>query len=509
MEIEENPSVTVSMEIPPAPIELDSDPPDPSYRRFKRSRNPDQLPSDPDLLGVDETVKPKSFADIVRPKQPDRRSNFSRTAAERELIKIQPINDETPFPVISFDSKLEEEWRAPWENAIIIKTLGKSWNYPNLFNKLATLWNLTGDFELIDLGYGAYCLKGVVKKKSEWILTEGPWAIAGSFLSIRKWTPEFRVDDDKVDTIVSSVRVANLPMEFLQESVIQSIASCLGVLIKIDSNTYSASRGKFARFCVQMETDKPLIQKPGRQDSTLPKSEATHVQPKQGKSSKNGASQQNLYSKEKNTKSGNFKSGGNNSKAKPVTGSNAKSASSPDPSKNTDSTSKVIDLNESPVGKCILPNSFNGSKEYNQRDSSSNKENIPLKVINGGRKGKGKASLVNPCKTSNQFSILQDTSEVLEDGPSSGPNVFGWSRNQDGFPELVSTSSSDRAAGSSNSNCIDPASNSAILSKEVLHGGGTRRHQVLAGEDAEFRRLKLLSSMLNQEISTWGKVRRW
>lgn len=70
--------------------------------------------------------------------------------------------------------------------------------------------------------------------------------------------PKFRADCDKVETAITWVRVLNLPIEFFCESIIHSLAMCVGDPIKIDGNTFNATRGKFARFCVQIKIDVPL-----------------------------------------------------------------------------------------------------------------------------------------------------------------------------------------------------------------------------------------------------------
>lgn len=43
-----------------------------------------------------------------------------------------------------------------------------------------------------------------------------------------------------------------------RESIIKLLAECISDPIKIDGNTFHASRGKFARFCVEVNTDLPL-----------------------------------------------------------------------------------------------------------------------------------------------------------------------------------------------------------------------------------------------------------
>lgn len=78
------------------------------------------------------------------------------------------------------------------------------------------------------------------------ILTECPWQLAGSFLSIRKWIPNFRADIDKVETTITWVRNLNLPIELFKEFVIQSLVACIGDPLKINGNTFTTKKGRFA-----------------------------------------------------------------------------------------------------------------------------------------------------------------------------------------------------------------------------------------------------------------------
>lgn len=143
------------------------------------------------------------------------------------------------------------------EDAILIKVLGKLWYYPQLVAKLDILWGLHGDAEMLDLENNFYYIKAMSDKKCEMILTESPWQLAGSFLSIRKWIPGFRADNDKVETAITWVWILNLPIELFRESIIQTIVECVGDSLKIVGNTFSAPRGKFAHFCVEIKIGAP------------------------------------------------------------------------------------------------------------------------------------------------------------------------------------------------------------------------------------------------------------
>lgn len=108
-----------------------------------------------------------------------------------------------------------------WKNTILIKVVGKFWFYHTLLSKLEAMWSLQGHFfELTDLEYNCYCLRGLSEEKKLMILTEGPWQLAGSFLSIRTWVPNFQADQDKIETRITWVRILNLPIELFRESMI-------------------------------------------------------------------------------------------------------------------------------------------------------------------------------------------------------------------------------------------------------------------------------------------------
>ena len=50
-----------------------------------------------------------------------------------------------------------------------------------------------------------------------------------------------------------------LPIEFHEPSALLKIGQAIGPILHIDSHTTSNVRGRFARLCVQVNLDKPLI----------------------------------------------------------------------------------------------------------------------------------------------------------------------------------------------------------------------------------------------------------
>ena len=55
------------------------------------------------------------------------------------------------------------------------------------------------------------------------------------------------------------MRFLELPIEFYDIKVLKEIGSAIGPMLRIDSYTATGSRGSYARLCIQINLDKPLI----------------------------------------------------------------------------------------------------------------------------------------------------------------------------------------------------------------------------------------------------------
>ncbi|XP_028055739.1 uncharacterized protein LOC114259917 [Camellia sinensis] len=90
------------------------------------------------------------------------------------------------------------------------------------------------------------------------VFTGGPWVIMDHYLTVRRWEPNFRPSKAFETTTAVWVQFPGLLIEYYQEKVLFVIAKAIGKPLKIDWNTAMATRGKFARVCVEMDLSKPL-----------------------------------------------------------------------------------------------------------------------------------------------------------------------------------------------------------------------------------------------------------
>ena len=151
--------------------------------------------------------------------------------------------------------------RAPWQKALIIKTFGKRMAFSFLVERVRKMWSPCGGMDCIDLGYDYYLVKFELAEDVDSILKGGPWFIGHQFLAIRQWEPEFKASTATLSSVAVWIRLPELPMEFYEPSALKKIGRAIGPVLRIDSHTASWERGRFARLCVQVNLDKPLVRK--------------------------------------------------------------------------------------------------------------------------------------------------------------------------------------------------------------------------------------------------------
>ena len=91
------------------------------------------------------------------------------------------------------------------------------------------------------------------------MLKGGPWFVRGHYLSIRNWEPNFKPSSASVSSVVVWVLLPELHIEYYEPTVLQDIGQAIGLVLHIDTHTASESRGCFARLCIKVNFNKPLI----------------------------------------------------------------------------------------------------------------------------------------------------------------------------------------------------------------------------------------------------------
>ena len=149
--------------------------------------------------------------------------------------------------------------RAQWVNALIIKVVGKIVGYHFLSSRVMSLWKPSGRMDCVDMEKGLFLIHFSLKEDYERVLKDGPWFVGGHYLSIRNWEPNFKPSMANVTSVAVWIRLSELPIEYYKPSVLWELGQAIGPVLRVDMHTAIESRGWFARICVQINFEKPLI----------------------------------------------------------------------------------------------------------------------------------------------------------------------------------------------------------------------------------------------------------
>ena len=160
---------------------------------------------------------------------------------------------------VKFSKELKQRIRSPWYKALIVKVYGWSVGLNFLQNRLLTLWRPAGRLDCVDLTHGFFLTRFSLREDYEATLKRGPWFIREHFLSIRPWEPDFLPATANVSSVAVWIRLNDLPIEYYHAEALLQIGKAIGNVLRVDTHTASESRGRFARLCVQVDVEKPLV----------------------------------------------------------------------------------------------------------------------------------------------------------------------------------------------------------------------------------------------------------
>jgi hypothetical protein len=186
---------------------------------------------------------------------------FVGSAMDNDVVSSdeEEVIPEDGEVVINIPRETKIRIRAPWSTSFIVKVFGQSVGYLFLVNRLKSLWKPAAGFSCVDLGLGFFLVKLELVDDFDRILKGGPWFIGEHFLSLRPWIPDFRPSEAAVNTVAVWVRLPELPVEYYDKESLLLIGQALGPVLRVDFNTASGARGRFARLCIQLDLDKPFV----------------------------------------------------------------------------------------------------------------------------------------------------------------------------------------------------------------------------------------------------------
>lgn len=113
--------------------------------------------------------------------------------------------------------------------------------------------------EYVDLSHGFFLVRFYSKENLNSMLKRGPWFVGDHFLSLRPWEPFFKPSSANVSLVAIWIRLYELPIKLYEAEVLKQIRESIGKVLRIGTHTAMEARGKYARLCIQIDINKPLI----------------------------------------------------------------------------------------------------------------------------------------------------------------------------------------------------------------------------------------------------------
>lgn len=123
------------------------------------------------------------------------------------------------------------------------------------------VWKPSGGMDIVDMGHGFFLVKFDVEGDRDKAIGSGPWMIFDHYLAVRHWELDFVPSEVKIDRTLVWIRFPCLGLEYNDESVLLALATAVGHPVKVDMRTIDASRGKFARVCIKIDLNLPVVGK--------------------------------------------------------------------------------------------------------------------------------------------------------------------------------------------------------------------------------------------------------
>ncbi|XP_028770189.1 uncharacterized protein LOC114727667 [Neltuma alba] len=183
------------------------------------------------------------------------RDDEDANGVETEGTTIKPR-----YPELKVSAEQYTAWCQPWWNSLIVKLLGVQIPKHVLIDRVRRMWKPKEPMKVTPLSNGYYIVSFTSREDKDYAFQEGPWMIEDHYLIVQRWRPNF--NPWKVDVqrkIAAWVRIPDLPMEFYNVESLGIIGNMIGKTIKVDRSTSIYDKGGFARICVEIDLQQPLL----------------------------------------------------------------------------------------------------------------------------------------------------------------------------------------------------------------------------------------------------------
>lgn len=131
---------------------------------------------------------------------------------QQMLATIVFQNNNRLNPMVDVENLYFDGFCAPWQDALVVKLLGKIIGYHVMMDRLNKNWKLTTSFDMLDIGNNFYMVKFDIEADRTKVMEEGPQMIFDHYLTIHTWSQDFISTATKIDETLVWVRFPGLDL---------------------------------------------------------------------------------------------------------------------------------------------------------------------------------------------------------------------------------------------------------------------------------------------------------
>ncbi|GKU87915.1 hypothetical protein SLEP1_g2242 [Rubroshorea leprosula] len=229
-------------------------------RSIKRIKGDEYPPIAEEYQMVEPAAQSLSYRDLVMRSEPPIEISCDVSSNLGYLEEESDMEDDGSIPTLLISKEEKRRIRSPWVNSIIIKAFGTdAAGYNFIYPRIKAQWKPKGRMDCIDLGLDFFLIRFQEREDHLRVLSGGPWFVGPFYLTIRQWEPSFNPETAAFTTTAIWARLPRLPIEYYDTKILERIGNLLGTPLRIDAHTVHKSRGQYARICIQVDLDEPLI----------------------------------------------------------------------------------------------------------------------------------------------------------------------------------------------------------------------------------------------------------
>ncbi|KAF9688550.1 hypothetical protein SADUNF_Sadunf01G0000100 [Salix dunnii] len=172
---------------------------------------------------------------------------------------LEKISRQPPGTILQIPKDMQLADAEDWKRSMIGFFVSYKLPFYAVQSIANRIWKSHGLEKTMVLSNGFMVFRFSSVTQMEEVLARGPWMFGGKTILLQQWQPGFKFDRNKITTIPVWARLQGLPFPLWNKQGLSMAASMVGRPLASDEATLHGTRVEYARVCIEIEADVPLV----------------------------------------------------------------------------------------------------------------------------------------------------------------------------------------------------------------------------------------------------------